>query len=127
MKMNMDKYLVSYKRGPSMKVESVKEISIATSVFLKQAEETLKHENIIVNEYVPLIRPQYDTTRLELKLYVLNDIAILHIEVPTILFIDPLSGIKTAGNFNRLKLDLLTDLLMEEKKNEQPEQPEQTK
>lgn len=117
MKMNLDKYLVSYKKSPSMEVKDIKELSIITRTFLKQSEETLKRDDIIINEYVPLVRPRYDT-RVELQLYVLNDIAILHIGVPTPLFIDPLSGIKTTENFNRLKLDLLTDLLMEETKNE---------
>ena len=125
MKMNLDKYHVSYKKCPSMEVKDIKELSIITRTFLKQSEETLKNEGTIINEYVPLVRPRYDT-RVELQLYVLNDIAILHIGVPTPLFIDPLSGIKTTKNFNRLKLDLLTDLLMEETKNEQTENLEQT-
>lgn len=43
MKININKYLVSYKRGPSVTVKNVKEIAIATKVYLKQVEET-KHE-----------------------------------------------------------------------------------
>ena len=117
MKLNIDKYLVSYKRGPSVTVKNVKEISIATKIFLKQTEETLKHEGHNVEEYVPLIRPVYGTT-LNLQMYVLNDIALLHIEVPYLSFMDEYDGMKTVENFNNTKLELITELQMEEYENE---------
>ncbi len=117
MKLNIDKYLVSYKRGPSVTVKNTKEIAIATKVFLKQVEETLKHEGHNVEEYVPLIRPVYGTT-LNLQMYVLNDIALLHIEVPYLSFVDNYSGLKSIENFNNMKLELITELQMEETSNE---------
>jgi len=117
MKLNINKYLVSYKRGPSVTVKNVKEVAIATKVFLKQTEETLKHEGHNVEEYTPLIRPVYGTT-LNLQMYVLNDIALLHVEVPYIVFMDEYDGMKTVENFNNMKLELITELQMEENKNE---------
>lgn len=118
MKLNINKYLVSYKRGPSVTVKNVKEISIATKVFLKQTEETLKHEGVNVKEYTPLIRPVHGTT-LNLQMYVLNDMALLHMEVPYIAFMDEYDGMKTVENFNNMKLELITELQMEETKNEE--------
>ena len=123
MKLNIDKYLVSYKRGPSVTVKNVKEITIATKVFLKQTEETLKHEGANVKEYTPLIRPVHGTT-LNLQMYVLNDMALLHMEVPYIAFMDDYDGMKTVENFNNMKLELITELQMEETKNEETHQKE---
>lgn len=120
MKLNIDKYLVSYKRGPSVTVKNVKEIVIATKVYLKRTEEALKSEGRYVEEYVPLIRPVYGTT-LNLQMYVLNDIALLHIEVPYLSFVDEYSGSKSIENFNNMKLELITELQMEESENEEEE------
>lgn len=120
MKINIDKYLVSYKRGPSVTVKNVKDIIIATKVYLKQTEETLKRDGVNVEEYVPLIRPVYGTT-LNLQMYVLNDIALLHIEVPYLSFVDNYSGLKSIENFNNMKLELITELQMEKSDNEQQE------
>lgn len=117
MKLNINKYLVSYKRGPPVTVKNVKEVAIATKVFLKQTEETLKHEGVNVKEYTPLIRPVHGTT-LNLCMYVLNDIALLHVEVPYLSFVDEYSGLKSIENFNNMKLELITELQMEEMKNE---------
>jgi len=120
MKLNIDKYLVSYKRGPSVTVKNVREITIATKAFLKQTEETLKHEGVNVKEYTPLIRPVHGTT-LNLRMYVLNDMALLHMEVPYIAFMDEYDeydGMKTVENFNNMKLELITELQMEETKHE---------
>lgn len=117
MKLNIDKYLVAYKRGPSVSVKNTKEIVIATKVFLKQTEETLKHEGHNVEEYTPLIRAVCGTT-LNLQMYVLNDMALLHVEVPYIAFMDEYDGMKSIENFNNMKLELITELQMEEMKNE---------
>lgn len=117
MKLNIDKYLVSYKRGPSVTVKNVKEITIATKVFLKQVEETLKREGHDIEEYTPLIRAVHGTT-LNLSMYVLNDIALLHIEVPYIVFMDEYDGMKSVDNFNNMKFELITELQIEETKNE---------
>lgn len=117
MKLNIDKYLVSYKRGPSVTVKNVKEITIATKVFLKQVEADLKRGEINVKEYTPLIRAVHGTT-LNLNMYVLNDVALLHIEVPYIAFIDDYDGMKSVENFNNMKLELITELQMEETKHE---------
>jgi hypothetical protein len=99
-------------------VKNVKEVAIATKVFLKQTEETLKHEGHNVEEYTPLIRPIYGTT-LNLRMYVLNDMALLHVEVPYIAFMDEYDGMKSIENFNNMKLELLTELQMEETENEE--------
>ena len=117
MKLNIDKYLVAYKRGPSVTVKNTKEVVIATKVYLKMTEEALKSEGRYVEEYVPLIRPVYGTT-LNLCMYVLNDIALLHIEVPYLSFVDEYSGSKSIENFNDMKLELITELQMGETKNE---------
>ena len=117
MKLNIDKYLVSYKRGPSVTVKNTKEVVIATKVYLKMTEEALKSEGRYVEEYVPLIRPVHGTT-LNLQMYVLNDIALLHMEVPYLSFVDEYSGSKSIENFNDMKLELITELQMGETKNE---------
>ncbi len=117
MKLNIDKYLVSYKCGPSVTVKNVKEITIATKIFLKQVEADLKRGGTNVEEYTPLVRAVHGTT-LNLSMYVLNDIALLHIEVPYIAFMDEYDGMKSVENFNNMKLELITELQMEESENE---------
>ena len=45
--------------------------------------------------------------------------ALLHMEVPYIAFMDEYDGMKTVENFNNMKLELITELQMEETKNEE--------